>query len=170
LWAKKEEIAHWINVNIQLVAIPKFHIFPEEKHTIIWPSLLGDINERLAPKFNLREFFLADLLEYSTDDGDLLKNGLVAWFRASAPPTIVNRVQDINSIVNKIDAVNKIMPPRTYWNKYLQKKSMLRMMHHLQHKDEGGNKRPDCGYRLLVQWKTIEMKQFATQMKDKLLL
>ena len=76
--AKKEGNAHWIDVNVQLLAIPKFHIFSKEKHAITGPALFWDLNEWPAPFLNLREFFLADLLEYSTYDGGLLKNLLMA--------------------------------------------------------------------------------------------
>ena len=56
--AKKEGNAHWIDVNVQLLAIPKFHIFPKEKHAITGPTLFWDLNEWPAPFLNLREFFL----------------------------------------------------------------------------------------------------------------
>lgn len=87
---RKEKNAHWIDIDVQLVAIPKFHIFPKEKHAIAWPSLFWDINKWPAPILDLREFFLADLLESSTYDGDLVENGTVACIRASVPPNIVN--------------------------------------------------------------------------------
>jgi hypothetical protein len=92
MWSakKKKENAHWINVDVQLLAIPKFHIFLKEKHAIAGTTLFWDLNKWPAPFLKLREFFLADLLECNAYYRDLLKNGVVACCRVSVRPIIVN--------------------------------------------------------------------------------
>jgi hypothetical protein len=67
----------------------------------------------------LREFVLGNLLECSVYDGQLVIDGLVMWFRRSARPKIVNRIQDIDAIVDEVDTVNKIVLPNTYRHEYL---------------------------------------------------
>jgi hypothetical protein len=52
--------------------------------------LLRDINEWSAPVLKIRELLLADLLKCSVNDGDLLKNGGMAWFRVGVDPLVVN--------------------------------------------------------------------------------
>jgi hypothetical protein len=75
--------AHRIYLNVQLVTIPMFHVFPNKEHAITRSGLLRDINELSAPVLKIRELLLADLLKCSVNDGDLLKNWGMAWFRMS---------------------------------------------------------------------------------------
>jgi hypothetical protein len=82
--------AHRIYLNVQLVTIPMFHVFPNKEHAITRSGLLRDINEWSSPVLKIRELLLADLLKCSVNDGDLLKNGGVAWFRAGVDPLVVN--------------------------------------------------------------------------------
>jgi hypothetical protein len=60
-----------------------FHVFPNKEHAITRSGLLRDINELSAPVLKIRELLLADLLKCSVNDGDLLKNWGMAWFRMS---------------------------------------------------------------------------------------
>jgi hypothetical protein len=52
--------------------------------------LLRDIYEWFAPVLKIRELLFADLLKCSVNDGDLLKNGGVTWFRAGVDPLVVH--------------------------------------------------------------------------------
>jgi hypothetical protein len=82
--------AHRIYLNVQFDTIPMFHVLSNKEHAITWFGLLRDINEWSAPVLKLRELLLVDLLKCSVNDGDLLKNGGVAWFRAGVDPLVVN--------------------------------------------------------------------------------
>jgi hypothetical protein len=75
---------------MQLVTIPMFHVFPNKKYAITRSSLLRDINEWSALVLKIRELLLAELLKCSINDGDLLKNGGMAWFRAGVDPLVFN--------------------------------------------------------------------------------
>jgi hypothetical protein len=67
-----------------------FHVFPNKKYAITRSSLLRDINEWSALVLKIRELLLAELLKCSINDGDLLKNGGMAWFRAGVDPLVFN--------------------------------------------------------------------------------
>jgi hypothetical protein len=67
-----------------------FHVFPNKEHAITRSGLLQDINEWSALVLKIRELLLANLLKCIFNDGDLLKNGGMAWFRASVDPLVVN--------------------------------------------------------------------------------
>jgi hypothetical protein len=82
--------AHRIYLNVQLVTIPMFHVFPNKEHAITRSGLLRDINEWSALVLKIRELLLASLLKCSVNDGDLLKNGGMVWFRAGVDPLVVN--------------------------------------------------------------------------------
>jgi hypothetical protein len=75
---------------MQLVTIPMFHVFPNKKYAITRSSFLRDINEWSALVLKIRELLLAELLKCSINDGDLLKNGGMAWFRAGVDPLVFN--------------------------------------------------------------------------------
>lgn len=78
VWGSKKEQkqrTHRIDDSVQLVVVSKFKIFPNKKQAITRPILLWNINEWPAPTpiVKFRELVLADLLECSANDVDLLE-------------------------------------------------------------------------------------------------
>lgn len=92
-WGPKKETeksAHWIDVNVEALAVPIFHVFPKKEHAIAGASLLGQIDEWPAPALKTREFVIGDLLECSTYDWHLVVDRTVASFRRGIAPNVVN--------------------------------------------------------------------------------
>ena len=87
---RQKERAHRIDVNVEALAVPIFHVFPKEEHAIAGPSLLGQIDHRPAPALKTREFVIGDPLECSTYDWYLLVDRTVASFRRGVAPNVVN--------------------------------------------------------------------------------
>jgi hypothetical protein len=87
---KREINAHMIYLNVQLVTIPMFHVFPNKEHAITRSSLLWVIYEWPAPVLKIRELLLADFPKCSINDEDLLKTWGVMWIRAGVDPLIIN--------------------------------------------------------------------------------
>ena len=87
---RQKERAHRIDVNVEALAVPIFHVFPKEEHAIAGASLLGQINHRPAPALKTREFVIGDPLECSTYDWYLVVDRTVASFRRGVAPNVVN--------------------------------------------------------------------------------
>ena len=87
---KAEKWAHRIDVNVEALAVPVFHVFPKEEHAIAGANLLGQIDERPASVLKSREFVIGDILECSTYNWYLVVDRPVASFGRSVAPKIVN--------------------------------------------------------------------------------
>ena len=87
---RQKERAHRIDVNVEALAVPIFHVFPKEEHAIAGASLLGQIDHRPAPVLKTREFVIGDPLECSTYDWYLVVHRTVASFKRGVAPNIVN--------------------------------------------------------------------------------
>ena len=87
---RQKERAHRIDVNVEALAVPIFHVFPKEEHAITGAILLGQIEHRPAPVLKTREFVIGDPLKCSTYDWYLVVDRTVASFRRGVAPNVVN--------------------------------------------------------------------------------
>ena len=87
---RQKDRAHRIDVNVEALAVPIFHVFPKEEHAIAGASLLGQIDHRPAPMLKTREFVIGNILECITYNGYLVVDRPVANFRRSVAPKVVN--------------------------------------------------------------------------------
>jgi len=49
---KAEKWAHRIDVNVEALAVPVFHVFPKEEHAIVGPDCLGKSMNGLLQRSN----------------------------------------------------------------------------------------------------------------------
>lgn len=125
---KRIEVTNRIDIDLKRVAVPELQIFPDKKHAITRASLLCNISKHLAPIFKCRELVVAEFLECGTHKGYLLPNRIMANFMISYCPPIVNRIQDVNPIMDKIDTVNKIVMLMACRNENLQNPREMKMV------------------------------------------
>ena len=73
-WEQKKDRkrAHRIDVYVEALGVPIFHVFSKEEHAIAGASLLGQIDHRPAPVLKIREFVIGDLWNAALMIGILL--------------------------------------------------------------------------------------------------
>ena len=84
---RQKEKAHRIDVNVEALTVPIFHVFPKEEHAIAGASLLGQIDHRPAQHSKQGNLLLVTLWNAALMIGILLYTGRWRVSREVLPQT-----------------------------------------------------------------------------------